>query len=172
MGGGLLPTPTPPLVPLAKLVCRGNAGDRGVCVGGPLLGVCWKPALGLKVETLFWRFEEGGGPDWAVVFEVDDVVEEAEVDREADRAGDEGSEFVWGVTEGEEGGFWKSLRMSTLVGFGVGVDEGAGASGFDVDDSDLDNEGAIGFVAVGEIIVGGGGFEVELECLRDDGPAC
>lgn len=92
-----------------------------------------------------------------VVFEVDDVVEEAEVDMEEERAGDEGPEFVCGVMEGEEeGGFWKSLRMSTLVGFGVGVDEGAGTSGLDVDDSDLDNEGATGFVAVGEIIVGGG----------------
>ena len=28
------------------------------------------------------------------------------------------------MTEGEEGGFLKSLRMSALVGFGVGVDEG------------------------------------------------
>ena len=73
------------------------------------------------------------------MFEVDDVVEEAEVESE-DRAGDEGSEFVCGVTEGEEGGFWKSLRMSTLVGFGVGVDEGAGASGLDVSDSGLDSE--------------------------------
>ena len=112
MGGGLLPTPTPPLVPFARFVCRGNAGDRGACVGGPLLGVCWKPALGLKVETLFWKFLEGGGPDWVVVFEVDDVAEvevEVEAEREADRAGDEGSEFVCGVMEGEEGGFWKSL---------------------------------------------------------------
>ena len=73
------------------------------------------------------------------MFEVDDIVEEAEVESE-DRAGDEGSEFVCGVTEGEEGGFWKSLRMSTLVGFGVGVDEGAGASGLDVNDSGLDSE--------------------------------
>ena len=72
------------------------------------------------------------------MFEVDDVAEEA-VESE-DRAGDEGSEFVCGVTEGEEGGFWKSLRMSTLVGFGVGVDEGAGASGLDVNDSGLDSE--------------------------------
>ena len=103
---------------------------------------------------------------------MDDVVEEVEVEREADRAGGEGSEFVCGVTEEEGGGPWKSLRMSTLVGFGVGVDEGAGASGFDMDDSDLDNEGATGFVAVGEIIVGGGGFEVELDCFEDDGPAC
>ena len=62
--------------------------------------------------------------------------------------------------------------MSTLVGFGVGVDEGAGISGFDVDDSDLDNEGATGFVAVGDIMVGGGGFEVEFDCFKDDGPAC
>ena len=61
--------------------------------------------------------------------------------------------------------------MSTLVGFGVGVDEGAGASGLDVDESDLDNEGATGFVAVGEIIVGGR-FEVEFDCFKDDGPAC
>ena len=92
---------------------------------------------------------------------------------EADRAGDEGSEFVCGVTEGEEGGFWKSLRTSTLDGFGVGVDEGAGASGLDVNDSDLDIKGAIGFVAVGEIIVGVvGRFEVELDCFKDDGPAC
>jgi len=106
------------------------------------------------------------------VFEVDDVVEEAEVESEADRAGDEGTEFVCGVTEGEEGGPWKSLRMSTLVGLGVGVDEGAGASGLDVNDSDLDNEGATGFVAVGEIIVGGGWYEVELDCFKDDGPAC
>lgn len=90
------------------------------------------------------------------MFEVEDVVEEAELERE-ERAGDEGTEFVWGVIEGEEEeGFWKSLRMSTLVGFGVGVDEGAGASGLEVDDSDLDNEGATSFVAVGEIIVGGG----------------
>ena len=87
---------------------------------------------------------------------MDDVVEEAEVERE-ERAGDEGSEFVCGVTEGEEeGGFWKSLRMSTLVGFGVGVDEGTGGSGLDVDDSDLDNEGATSLVAVGEAIIGGG----------------
>ena len=100
-------------------------------------------------------------------------MEEVEAEREDERAGDDGSEFVCGVTEGEEeGGFWKSLRMSTLVGFGVGVDEGAGASGLNVDDSDLDNEGATGFVAVGEIIVGGGGFEDELDCFRDDGPAC
>ena len=105
------------------------------------------------------------------MFEVDDVAGETEVESEAGRAGDEGSEFVCGVTEGEEGGFWKSLRMSTLVGFGVGVDEGAGASGLDVDDSGLDSEGATGFVAVGEIIVGGGWFE-ELDCLKDDGPAC
>ena len=104
-------------------------------------------------------------------FGVDDGVEEAGVERE-DRAGDEGSEFVCGVTEGEEGGFWKSLRMSTLVGLGVGVDEGAGGSGFDVDDSDLDNEGATSLVAVGEIIVGGEGFEVKLDCFMDDGPAC
>jgi hypothetical protein len=91
------------------------------------------------------------------VFEVDDVVEEAEAEMEEERAGDEGTEFVCGVMEGEEeGGFWKSLRMSTLVGFGVGVDEGAGASGLNADDSDLDNEGATGFVAVGEIIGGGG----------------
>jgi hypothetical protein len=90
------------------------------------------------------------------VFEVDDVVDEAELERE-ERAGDEGLEFVWGVIEGEEeGGFWKSLRMSTLVGFGVGVDEGAGASGLEVDESDLDNEGATSFVAVGEMIGGGG----------------
>ena len=75
-----------------------------------------------------------------VVFDVDEVAEEAEVESEAGRAGDEGSEFVCGVTEGEEGGFWKSLRMSTLVGFGVGVDEGAGALGLDVDDSGLGNE--------------------------------
>jgi hypothetical protein len=106
------------------------------------------------------------------VFEVDDAVDEVEVEREAERAGDPGFEFVCGVREGEEPGFWKSLRMSTLVGFGVGVDEGAGASGLDVEDSDLDNEGATSFVAVGEIIVGGGGFEVELDCFRDDGPAC
>ena len=91
---------------------------------------------------------------------------------EADRAGDEGSEFVCGVTEVGAGGFWKSLRISTLVGFGVGVDEGAGASGLDVDDSDLDIKGATGLVAVGEIIVGVGRFEVELDCFRDDGPAC
>lgn len=103
------------------------------------------------------------------MFEAEDEVEGAE-ERAVERAGDEGSEFVCGVEEEE--GVWKSLRMSTLVGFGVGVDEGAGASGFDVDESDLDNEGATGLVAVGEIIVGGGGFEVELDCLRDDGPAC
>jgi hypothetical protein len=106
------------------------------------------------------------------VFEVDDVVEEVEVEREADRAGGEGSEIVCGVMEEEEEGVWKSLRMSTLVGFGVGVDEGAGASGLDVDESDLDNEGATGCVAVGEIMVGRGGFEVELDCFEDDGPAC
>jgi hypothetical protein len=104
------------------------------------------------------------------VFEVDEVVEEVEAGMEADRAGDEGSEFVCGVTEGEEGGFWKSFRMSTFVIFGVGVDEGAGASCFDVDDSDLDNEGATSFVAVGEIIVGG--FGDEFDCFKDDGPAC
>lgn len=104
---------------------------------------------------------------------MDDVVEEAEVEME-ERAGDEGSEFVCGVMEGEEEeGFWKSFRMSTLVGFGVGVDEGAGGSGLDVDESDLDNEGATGFVAVGEIIVGGGGIDwVELDCFREDGPGC
>lgn len=103
---------------------------------------------------------------------MDDVVAEAEVGRE-ERAGDEGPEFVCGVTEGEvEEGFWKSLRMSTFVIFGVGVDEGAGGSGLDVDDSDLDNEGTTSLVAVGEIIVGGGGFEAELDCFRDDGPAC
>ena len=114
MGSGSLPTPTSPLVQLAGFVCRRNAGDRGVCVGGPSLGVCRKPALGLNVETLFWRFwGESGGPDWVVVFEVDDVVE--------------GSECLCDVTEGEEGGFWKSLRMSTLIGFSVGFDEGAGA---------------------------------------------
>ena len=102
---------------------------------------------------------------------MEDVVEEAEVEWETDRAGDEGEEVVCGVMEGEEEeGFWKSLRMSTLVGFGVGVDEGAGASGLDMDDSDLDNEGATGLVAVGEII--GGGFEVEFDCFKDDGPAC
>ena len=91
-----------------------------------------------------------------VVFEVDGVIEEAEVEMEAGRAGDEGPEFVCGLMEEEEEGVWKSLRMSTLVGFGVGVDEGAGASGLDVDESDLDNEGATGFVAVGETMVGGG----------------
>ena len=102
------------------------------------------------------------------MFEVDEVIE-AEVEMEEERAGDEGTEFVCGVMEGEEeGGFWKSLRMSTLVGFGVGVDEGAGASGLDVDESDLDNEGATGFVAVGETMVGGGG----LDCFKEDGPAC
>ena len=101
------------------------------------------------------------------VFEVDNVVEV-----EAESAGDEGSEFVCGVIDGEEGGFWKSLRMSTFVGFGVGAGERAGTSGFEVDESDLDNKGATGFVAVGEIIVGGGGFEVELDCFKDDGPAC
>lgn len=105
------------------------------------------------------------------MFEVVDVVE-VEAEMEEERAGDEGSEFVCGVMEGEEAGFWKSLRMSTLVGFGVGVDEGAGTSGFEVDESDLDSEGATGFVAVGEIIIGGGGFEVELDCFKDDGPAC
>ena len=73
------------------------------------------------------------------MFEVDDVAGEAEVEGE-DRAEDEGSEFVCGVTEGEEGGFWKGLRMSTLVGFGVGVDEGAGASGLDINDSSLGGE--------------------------------
>lgn len=62
--------------------------------------------------------------------------------------------------------------MSTLVGFGVGVDEGAGTSGLDVDESDLDIEGATGLVAVGEIIVGGGRPEVEFDCFKDDGPAC
>lgn len=108
------------------------------------------------------------------MFEVDDVVEEAEVEMVEERAGDEGTEFVCGVIEGEEeGGFWKSLRMSTLVGFGVGVDEGAGTSGLYVNDSDLDNERAECFVAVGEIIVGGGRFDwVEFDCFRDDGPAC
>ena len=106
-----------------------------------------------------------------VVFEVDEVVEEMEAGREADKAGDEGSEFVCGVMEGEEEGFWKSFRMSPLVIFGVGVDEGAGASGFDGNDSDLDNEGATGFVAMGEMMVGGG-FELELDCFKDDGPAC
>ena len=108
------------------------------------------------------------------MFEVEDVVEEAEVEMGGEKAGDEGSEFVCGVMEGEEEeGFWKSLRMSTLVGFGVGVDEGAGASGLDVDESDLDNEGATGFVAVGEIMGGGGGFDwVKLDCFRDEGPAC
>ena len=50
-----------------------------------------------------------------VVFEVDDVVEEADVERK-DRTGDEWSGFVCGVTEGW---FWKSLRMSTLVGLGL-----------------------------------------------------
>jgi len=63
---------------------------------------------------------------------------EVVVEREADRTGDEGSEFVCGVTDVEEGGFWKSLRMSTLVGVGVGEGEGVGTSGFEVDDSDLD----------------------------------
>lgn len=144
-------------------------------MGGPLLGACWNPARGLKVETLFWRCcEEGEGPDWAVVFDVDDVVKEVEVERE-EGAVDEGSEFVCGAIEGEEEeGFWKSLWMSTLVGFGVGVDEGAGASSLGVDESDLDNEGATSLVAVGEKIVGGGGFEVELDCeyFRDDETGC
>ena len=45
--------------------------------------------------------------------------------------------------------------MSTFVGFGVGVDEGAGASGLDTVKSDLDNEGVTSFVAVGDMIVGG-----------------
>ena len=89
------------------------------------------------------------------MFEVDDVAEEAEVESE-DSAGDEVSEFVCGVTGGDKGGFWKSLRMPTLVDFGVGVDEGAGAPGLDVNDPGLDSERATGFVAVGEIIVGRG----------------
>ena len=103
------------------------------------------------------------------VFGVVNVVE-VEGEREADRAGDEGSELVCGVIKEEEGGFWKSVRMSTLIGLGVGEREGI--SGFEVDDSDLDNEGATGFVAVGEIVVGGGWLEVKLDCFRDDGPAC
>ena len=41
------------------------------------------------------------------------------------------------------------------MGFGVGV-----------------NEGVAGFVVVGDIMVGGGGFEVEFDCFKDDRPAC
>ena len=73
------------------------------------------------------------------MFKVNNVAGEVEVEGE-DRAEDEGSEFVCRVTEGEEGGFWKGLRMSTLVSFGVGVDEGAGASGLDINDSSLGGE--------------------------------
>ena len=103
----------------------------------------WKLALGLKVKRLFGGFREGGGSNWAVASEVD------------------------GVTNGRgEEGFWKSLRMSTLVG--LGEPEGAGASRFDVDDSGSDNEEAIGFVVVGETIVGRGRFKVELDRFRDD----
>jgi len=105
------------------------------------------------------------------VFEVDNVVE-VEAEREADRAGDEGFEFVCRVTDGEEGGFRKSLRMSTLVGFGVCVVEGAETSGFEADISDLDNEGTTDFVVVGEIIAEVEGFEVEVDCFKDDGPVC
>ena len=76
----------------------------------------------------------GSGLD---IFGADGVVEES------DRAGEEGPKFVCGVTELGAGRFWKSVRMSTLVGFGVGVDG-----------SDLYIKGATGLIAVGEIIMG------------------
>ena len=34
------------------------------------------------------------------------------------------------------------------------------------------DEGTTGSVEVGEIIIGGGGFELELDCFRDDRPTC
>ena len=56
IGGGLLPTPTPPLVPPARFFCCENKGDRG-WVGGTSLG---KASLGLW-EALSWKaFGEGG----------------------------------------------------------------------------------------------------------------
>ena len=95
IGGGLLPTPTPPLVPPSRFVCCGDAGDRG-WVGGTSLG---KPSPG-SGEMLSWEFfGEGEG------------------------VRDEGSRSADGITGGEEGGFRKSLRISSL-GFDVHEVEG------------------------------------------------
>lgn len=117
------------------------------------------------METSFRRlWEKGDEASWVVMLEVDSVVE-VEEEREADRVGDGGFEFVVGVIEGEEGGPWKSLRMSALVGVGAGADGGAGASGFVVDDFNLDKEWTTGFVVVREIIVAGAGFWKSLRIL-------
>jgi len=78
-------------------------------------------------------------------------------------------------SEGGESLVWALCGQPHFVGGAasfIDVGEGAGTSRSEVDDSDLVNEGATRFVAVGEMIVGGGGFEVELECFKDDGPAC
>ena len=79
------------------------------------------------------------------------------------------------LSEGGESLVW-ALRGQVHFAGGAApmIDVGgrAGTSGIEVDDSDFDNEGATGFVAVGGKIVGGGEFEVELECFKDDRPAC
>ena len=71
----------------------------------------------------------------------------------------------------EEGGdFWERLGISFLI-FRAGVGERAGTSTLGMDSSISDNAGTTSFVAMGEI-VGGRGFKVELNCSKDEGPAC
>lgn len=41
-----------------------------------------------------------------------------------------------------------------------------------MDGSDLDDGGTTGFVASEEMIAGGGGLGVGLDCFTDDGPVC
>ena len=60
--------------------------------------------------------------------------------------------------------------FASFLDFREGVGERAGTLALDVDASMLGNEGATGFAAAGDIVWGSGGFEVEPDCLRDDGP--
>ena len=74
------------------------------------------------------------------------------------------------VERGEGGSFWVGF-FASFLDFREGVGERAGTLALDVDASMLGNEGATGFAAAGDIVGGSGGFEVEPDCLRDDGPA-
>ena len=74
-----------------------------------------------------------------------------------------------GISKGggeREGRLCKAARRPSLRN----IDAGVRTSSLEVDDSDLDDEGAISFVAFGETNTGRGWSEVEFDCFRDDEP--
>ena len=67
---------------------------------------------------------------------------EADAIREAERARDGGFGPIGSIMEGEGGALWKCL-LTSILSFGVSVNEEARGSSLDLDDSKVDGEGIL-----------------------------